>query len=110
MGALRSDTSDAARQEAARWAAVLPRAQQDVGTECAASGQSPRQAGPLRLDPPRLDPLRAPDQPPMIAVPTTTRATPTQAATPPADPVTTASAPAARRDEPPAPARASAKL
>jgi hypothetical protein len=97
IGALRGDPSASARQEAARWAAVLPRAQQDVATECAASGSAQQRPpiAPPRLDPPRLDPPRAADVPPMIAVPTTTRATPTQAAPPPPDPITTASTPPA---------------
>src|SRR6266511_1627407 len=69
IGALRTDPSEAGRQEAARWAAVLPRAQQDVATECAAAGSTPQR--PF-LAPPRLDPPRAPDLPPMIAVATPT--------------------------------------
>jgi hypothetical protein len=95
IGALRSDPSAASRQEAARWSAVLPRAQQDVATECAASGSAQQRPplAPPRLEPPRLDPPRAADVPPMIAVPTTTRATPTQAPPPPPDPITTASMP-----------------
>src|SRR5262245_17310406 len=76
IGALRSDPSAAARQDAARWAAVLPRAQQDVATECAASGSAQQRPslGPPSIEPPRLAPPRAADVPPMIAVPKIGRA------------------------------------
>src|SRR5262245_34724817 len=61
IGALRSDPSAAARQEAARWGAVLPRAQQDVATECAASGSAQQRPSlaPPSIEPPRLAPPRA---------------------------------------------------